>query len=60
MALKKEKESLKKYFKNALFLGYKRSQTRIFDNLINKGCHVTHTSDPVKKFDEYDFAVSFG
>ena len=61
MALKKEKEELKKNcFKKVLFLGYRRSQTRIFDSLINKGCRVVHTSDPVKEFDEYDFVVSFG
>ena len=60
MALKKEKEELKKNcFKKVLFLGYRRSQTRIFDSLINKGCCVVHTSDP-KGVYEYDFVVSFG
>jgi methionyl-tRNA formyltransferase len=55
-----KKEFKKKHTKKILFLGYRRSQTRIVDHLINRGCCVEHTSDPIKECDDYDFVVSFG
>lgn len=46
--------------KRALVLGYDEERTSIFSTLRNRDFHVSHASEPVSSFVEFEFVVSFG
>ena len=43
-----------------LFLGYSREQTRLIDELIERGCQVSYTLGPIQTTEGFDLVVSFG
>lgn len=46
--------------KTILFLGYKQTDTRLIDVLIENNCNVDHCSDKIDGSGSYDLVVSFG
>lgn len=43
-----------------LFLGYKKEQTRLVEDLINSKCEVWHTEEKIVTTQGYDLVVSYG
>ena len=46
--------------KRVLFLSNGKKKTRIIEELIKNGCHVTNTEKKIKGIGNYDLVISFG